>query len=193
MHHDALTWLLLSVPLESWDKCLPPSQCPLDWGPGSTEQPSLETWASSGPSLSTPAEGSRLRLSALSLRCWGLAVAIPLAADSQHAESSWLLSQHHPICSRRVSPGGWEELASSQPYNLCLFLLPLSWENKEWLGWKGTPLSPGKGQGKVPFSIPFLDQLILGCHPWGMILTSLSLNFLIYVKDRESHQRKPCY
>ena len=49
----ALIWLLLSVsvPFQSWDKYLLPSQCPLDWDPGSTKQPYLETWVSLWPIL----------------------------------------------------------------------------------------------------------------------------------------------
>ena len=192
----ALIWLLLSVsvPFQSWDKYLLPSQCPLDWDPGSTKQPYLETWVSLWPILVHA--------------CWGLQL-LALSGQPQvvAAGSGHPMGSRSTACRDQLAPlpaplhllsegdtrRGWEELASLQPSNMCMFMLPLSWENKEGLGWKGISLSPEKGQGKVPFSIPFLDQLILGCHPWGMILTCLSLNFLICVKDGESHQRKPCY
>ena len=101
-----------------------------------------------------PAEDSSPWLSALSFRWWQLAVAIPRAVGPQHADQLAPLPAPPHLLSEGDTRRGWEELASLQPYNMHMFMVPLSWENKEGLGWKGTSLSPGKGQGKVPFS-PF--------------------------------------
>lgn len=188
-----LIFLLVSVPFQSWEERLPTSQCSPGWDPGSTEQPYVENWESLWPVLVHACR----RLQHLALRHQYQAA----VAGRDHPTGSRSTACRHQLAPLPAPPHlldegdtrrGWEKLAGSQPYNMCAPMLNLSWENKEGLCWKGTSLSPGKEQGKVPFPAPFLDQLTLGFCPWGMELTYLSLNFLIWVKDRENHNRKSC-
>lgn len=136
-----------------------------------------------------PAEDSSPWLSALSFRWWQLAVATPWAVGPQHADQLAPLPAPPHLLSEGDTGRGWEELAAYWPYNMHMFMLPLSWENKEG-GWvERVPHCP-QGKGKDKFPSPLSRPADIGCHPTGYD-TCLSLNFLICVKVEKVIRESP--
>lgn len=121
-------------------------------------------------SLSMPAEDSSPWLSALSFQVVAAGSGHPMGSvGPQHADQLAPLPGTTPSApSEGDTRRGWGGAGQLTTLQYAYVHVAFELENKGE-GWVGRVPHIPRERARISSLLPFLDQLILGCHPWGMI------------------------